>query len=199
MMKISTLCSTSFRLSTILLVLCFFNFPITRAASDSAYESFLQCLTQQTNSSDQQISNIVVTQTNSSYASVLRAYIRNARFNLSSTLKPTATSLYSFMTPFVSKSPRSAYLNYRDVDIGINHHGEDSYAEGKVYGEKYFNGNFDRLVKVKTMVDPENFFRNEQSIPTQPRSDSGVTPLLSSTTGSWKLIGGLLLCFFWRS
>ncbi|XP_024046798.1 berberine bridge enzyme-like 21 isoform X2 [Citrus clementina] len=538
MMKISTLCSTSFRLSTILLVLCFFNFPITRAASDSAYESFLQCLTQQTNSSEQQISNIVVTQTNSSYASVLRAYIRNARFNLSSTLKPTviitplqeshvsaavicskqvgfqlkirsgghdyeglsyisdrpffildmfnlrsidvdvkdesawveagatlgelyyriwqksklhgypagvcptvgvgghlsgggygnmlrkfglstdnvvdakivdvrgrildrkamgedlfwairggggasfgvvlaykiklvpvpetvtvfraerllaenatdvvykwqlvapatddnlfmrmllqpvtrnkkptvrasivalylggadslvtllakdfpelglkkenvmemswiqsvlwwanfdngtspnvlldrdlnsadflkrksdyvqkpipkyslnllwkqmmelgkiglvfnpyggkmaeipasetafphragnlfkiqysiswsdpgteieedrlsqATSLYSFMTPFVSTSPRSAYLNYRDVDIGINHHGEDSYAEGKVYGEKYFNGNFDRLVKVKTMVDPENFFRNEQSIPTQPR------------------------------
>lgn len=79
-----------------------------------------------------------------------------------------ATNLYSFMTPFVSKSPRSAYLNYRDVDIGINHHGEDSYAEGKVYGEKYFNGNFDRLVKVKTMVDPENFFRNEQSIPTQP-------------------------------
>ncbi|KAJ7957274.1 Reticuline oxidase-like protein [Quillaja saponaria] len=75
-------------------------------------------------------------------------------------------SLYSYMTPFVSKNPRSAYLNYRDLDIGVNHYGKDSYEEGKVYGSKYFNGNFDRLVKVKTAVDPDNFFRNEQSIPT---------------------------------
>ncbi|XP_044497620.1 berberine bridge enzyme-like 21 [Mangifera indica] len=76
-----------------------------------------------------------------------------------------ARSLYSFMTPFVSKNPRSAYLNYRDLDIGINHHGKESYREGEVYGRKYFNGNFERLVKVKAMFDPENFFRNEQSIP----------------------------------
>ncbi|KAI7999821.1 Berberine bridge enzyme-like 2 [Camellia lanceoleosa] len=52
-----------------------------------------------------------------------------------------------------------------DVDIGITHNGKNSYSEGKVFGEKYFKGNFDRLVKVKTMVDPQNFFRNEQSIP----------------------------------
>uniref|UniRef100_A0A2N9IL53 Berberine/berberine-like domain-containing protein n=2 Tax=Eukaryota TaxID=2759 RepID=A0A2N9IL53_FAGSY len=73
-------------------------------------------------------------------------------------------NLYRLMTPFVSKNPRSAYLNYRDLDIGVSHSG--SYAEGKVYGVKYFNQNFDRLVKVKTAVDPQNFFRNEQSIPT---------------------------------
>ncbi|XP_031273908.1 berberine bridge enzyme-like 21 [Pistacia vera] len=79
-----------------------------------------------------------------------------------------ARSLYSFMTPFVSTDPRSAYLNYRDLDIGINHHGKESYNEGEVYGRKYFNGNYERLVKLKTMFDPENFFRNEQSIP--PRS-----------------------------
>ena len=77
-------------------------------------------------------------------------------------------SLFSYMTPFVSKNPRSAYLNYRDLDIGINDFGKDSYEEGKVYGVKYFGDNFDRLVKVKTAVDPENFFRNEQSIPTFP-------------------------------
>ncbi|KAI9199155.1 hypothetical protein LWI28_028386 [Acer negundo] len=77
-------------------------------------------------------------------------------------------SLHSFMTPFVSKNPRSAYFNYRDLDIGINHNGKDRYNEGKIYGEKYFKGNFDRLVKVKTMVDPQNFFRNEQSIPPLP-------------------------------
>ncbi|KAB1222876.1 Reticuline oxidase-like protein [Morella rubra] len=77
--------------------------------------------------------------------------------------------LYSYMTAFVSKNPRSAYLNYRDLDIGINHHGNNSYEEGKVYGVKYFNANFDRLVKVKTAVDPDDFFRNEQSIPPLPR------------------------------
>uniref|UniRef100_A0A7C9EUP6 FAD-binding PCMH-type domain-containing protein n=1 Tax=Opuntia streptacantha TaxID=393608 RepID=A0A7C9EUP6_OPUST len=71
--------------------------------------------------------------------------------------------LHSFMTPYVSKNPRVAYLNYRDLDIGVNHNG--TYTEGEVYGRKYFLGNFDRLVKVKTLVDPHNFFRNEQSIP----------------------------------
>ncbi|XP_047307607.1 berberine bridge enzyme-like 21 [Impatiens glandulifera] len=74
-------------------------------------------------------------------------------------------SLYSFMEPYVSKNPRGAFLNYRDVDIGVNTFGKNSYDEGKVYGEKYFMGNFDRLVKVKTAVDSGNFFRNEQSIP----------------------------------
>ncbi|KAJ4702913.1 reticuline oxidase-like protein [Melia azedarach] len=111
-----------------------------------------------------------------------------------------ARSLYKFMTPFVSKDPRSAYLNYRDLDIGITHHNSpNSYQEAQVYGLKYFNDNFDRLVKVKTAVDPENFFRNEQSIPPQPRSVSlsGVTSLLSSTTSSWRLIGFLFtFCFF---
>ncbi|KAK1375656.1 Berberine bridge enzyme [Heracleum sosnowskyi] len=74
-------------------------------------------------------------------------------------------SLYSFMTPFVSSNPRGAFLNYRDLDIGVSDHGKDSYREGQVYGEKYFGENFERLVKVKSAVDPDNFFRNEQSIP----------------------------------
>ncbi|CAL2234182.1 unnamed protein product [Prunus armeniaca] len=76
--------------------------------------------------------------------------------------------LFRFLTPFVSKNPRSAFLNYRDLDIGVNKFGNRSYEQGKVYGLKYFNDNFDRLVKVKTAVDPENFFRNEQSIPPNP-------------------------------
>nr|GMD99630.1 reticuline oxidase-like protein [Ipomoea batatas] len=74
-------------------------------------------------------------------------------------------ALHSFLTPFVSSNPRQAYLNYRDLDIGTTDHGLHSYEEGKVYGHKYFMGNYERLVKVKSMVDPENFFRNEQSIP----------------------------------
>ncbi|KAJ4702878.1 reticuline oxidase-like protein [Melia azedarach] len=77
--------------------------------------------------------------------------------------------LYNYMTPFVSKNPRQAFFNYIDLDLGINHNGKDSYIEGKAYGIKYFLGNFNRLVKIKTEVDPANFFRNEQSIPVLPQ------------------------------
>ncbi|XP_070662106.1 berberine bridge enzyme-like 7 [Malus domestica] len=73
--------------------------------------------------------------------------------------------LYEGMTPYVSKSPREAFQNYRDLDIGANLHNKTKFGTARVYGSKYFKGNFDRLVRVKTMVDPQNFFKNEQSIP----------------------------------
>ncbi|XP_022146727.1 berberine bridge enzyme-like 21 [Momordica charantia] len=74
--------------------------------------------------------------------------------------------LYEYMTPHVSKSPRSAYLNYRDVDLGVNgRNGNGSYEEASTWGRKYFKGNLERLVEVKTVADPDNFFRYEQSIP----------------------------------
>ncbi|CAI9089560.1 OLC1v1024151C1 [Oldenlandia corymbosa var. corymbosa] len=80
--------------------------------------------------------------------------------------------LFAYMTPYVSKNPREHFLNYRDLDIGINHNGKNkikNYREGRVYGVQYFlQENFKRLVKVKTVVDPDNFFRNEQSIPVFP-------------------------------
>ncbi|KAK4711330.1 hypothetical protein R3W88_005843 [Solanum pinnatisectum] len=72
--------------------------------------------------------------------------------------------LYKKMEPYVAKSPRSAYLNYRDLDLGTNHD-YYNYSKAKIWGEKYFKGNFERLAKVKSKVDPNNFFRNEQSIP----------------------------------
>ena len=68
------------------------------------------------------------------------------------------------MTPYVSKSPRSSYFNYRDVDAGVNGTGNNSYAEASICGRKYLKGNFDQLVEVKTMVETSHFFRNEQSI-----------------------------------
>ncbi|XP_050225338.1 berberine bridge enzyme-like 21 [Mercurialis annua] len=75
-----------------------------------------------------------------------------------------ARKLYSFMTPYVSKNPRGSFLNYRDLDIGVAD-AKYSYEQSSIYGRKYFGANFDRLVKVKSVVDPDNFFRNEQSIP----------------------------------
>ncbi|KAL3833741.1 hypothetical protein ACJIZ3_008477 [Penstemon smallii] len=74
--------------------------------------------------------------------------------------------LYSYMAPYVSRFPRAAYMNYRDLDIGVNNNeGKTSYSQARIWGFKYFKNNFDRLVRVKTKVDPGNFFRNEQSIP----------------------------------
>ncbi|OVA12247.1 FAD linked oxidase [Macleaya cordata] len=75
-------------------------------------------------------------------------------------------NLHKYMTPYVSKSPRAAYLNYRDIDLGRSKNGTATYLQGKAWGSKYFKSNYERLVQVKSKVDPENFFRNEQSIPT---------------------------------
>ena len=73
--------------------------------------------------------------------------------------------LYNYMAPYVSKSPREAYVNYRDLDLGMNKKRNTSFEEASVWGNKYFKNNFDRLVKVKSRVDPDNLFRHEQSIP----------------------------------
>ncbi|XP_010494469.1 PREDICTED: cannabidiolic acid synthase-like 1 [Camelina sativa] len=74
--------------------------------------------------------------------------------------------VYDLMTPYVSKSPRGAYVNFLDMDLGM-YLGKDKtkYDEGKSWGVKYFKNNFERLVRVKTSVDPTGFFCNEQSIP----------------------------------
>ncbi|KAG7532759.1 Berberine/berberine-like [Arabidopsis thaliana x Arabidopsis arenosa] len=76
-------------------------------------------------------------------------------------------SVYEFMTPYVSKSPRRAYVNFRDIDLGmyLGMNMKTKYEEAKIWGVKYFKNNFDRLVRVKTNVDPMDFFCDEQSIP----------------------------------
>jgi FAD/FMN-containing dehydrogenase len=76
-------------------------------------------------------------------------------------------NLYDFMGQYVTKSPREAYVNFRDLDIGENTVVNDfsAFDSGKVWGEKYFCSNFHRLATVKGNVDPTDYFRNEQSIP----------------------------------
>lgn len=77
--------------------------------------------------------------------------------------------LYAYMAPYVSSSPRAAYVNYLDLDLGSAVNGTSTVKEAETWGKRYFLDNFDRLVKAKTEVDPHNFFRNSQSIP--PRSN----------------------------
>ncbi|KAJ0239375.1 hypothetical protein HA466_0230280 [Hirschfeldia incana] len=74
-------------------------------------------------------------------------------------------TLYDYMTPYVSTSPRGAYLNYRDLDLGNNTGANTSFEDARIWGEKYYRGNFKKLGWVKGKIDPTNFFRNEQSIP----------------------------------
>lgn len=75
--------------------------------------------------------------------------------------------LYTYMASYASMFPREAYVNYRDLDLGVNTN-NSSFIEASSWGARYFKDNFDRLVEVKTKVDPDNFFRHEQSIPTLP-------------------------------
>ena len=76
--------------------------------------------------------------------------------------------LYNYMGPYVSSLPREAYVNYRDLDLGINTKNSTSYIQASAWGYRYYKNNFDRLVKIKTKVDPQNVFRHEQSIPPLP-------------------------------
>ncbi|XP_020114974.1 reticuline oxidase-like [Ananas comosus] len=85
-------------------------------------------------------------------------------------------AFYEFMRPFVSKNPRAAYVNYVDLDLGtdewsgggLNGGSMDAVHRARTWGEKYFMGNFDRLVRAKTIIDPHNVFNNAQSIPPLP-------------------------------
>ncbi|GAA0158318.1 hypothetical protein LIER_15383 [Lithospermum erythrorhizon] len=78
---------------------------------------------------------------------------------------------YNSMTPYVAKSPRAAYVNYMDLDLGVMDILEsappstDAVDKARDWGEKYFLQNYDRLVGAKTLIDPLNIFRNEQGIP----------------------------------
>ncbi|CAO2164338.1 unnamed protein product [Urochloa humidicola] len=81
-------------------------------------------------------------------------------------------SFYAFMASYVSKHPRAAYVNYLDLDLGTNNWmnvtggtSKNSVAHAASWGERYFSTNFDRLVRAKSKVDPENVFNNAQSIP----------------------------------
>jgi len=72
---------------------------------------------------------------------------------------------YMYMQPYVSKHPRETYVNYRDLDLGINKRTNTSFTEaGTSWGLKYFKNNFHRLAFVKAKADPDNFFWPTSSI-----------------------------------
>ncbi|WRX18964.1 FAD linked oxidase [Theobroma cacao] len=78
---------------------------------------------------------------------------------------------YTAMAGYVSWGPRAAYINYMDFDLGVMElintsvPSYDTVEIARVWGEKYFLNNYDRLVKAKTLIDPNNIFKNQQGIP----------------------------------
>ncbi|XP_020528270.1 berberine bridge enzyme-like 28 [Amborella trichopoda] len=76
---------------------------------------------------------------------------------------------YEYTEPYVSKSPREAYVNYLGIDLGAAKNGTASEETAREWGTKDFQNNFDRLVGVKSQVDPHNVFINPQSIPVDPK------------------------------
>jgi len=85
---------------------------------------------------------------------------------------------YSSMTPFVSYGPRAAYINYMDFDLGVMEliSFDDDLVKARVWGEKYFLSNYDRLVRAKTLIDPDNVFTNQQGILPMPLANSNIMP-----------------------
>ncbi|KHN30536.1 Reticuline oxidase [Glycine soja] len=89
---------------------------------------------------------------------------------------------YAAMTPFVSWGPRAAYVNYMDFDLGVMErisngaNMKDVVEHARVWGEKYFLSNYDRLVRAKTLIDPNNVFTNDQGIPPISLTISDVKP-----------------------
>ncbi|XP_047178620.1 berberine bridge enzyme-like 13 [Vigna umbellata] len=75
--------------------------------------------------------------------------------------------LYNYMGPYVSSFPREAYVNYRDLDLGENTKNSTTYEKARSWGYSYYKNNFEKLVRIKSEVDPQNVFRHEQSIPTR--------------------------------
>lgn len=70
--------------------------------------------------------------------------------------------LYAYMGRFVSHSPRAAYVNYIDLDLGTS--SLAAQAESS-WGQSYFLSNFPRLAHIKAQFDPFNVFSHPQSIP----------------------------------
>ncbi|KAL6008728.1 hypothetical protein ACLOJK_021954 [Asimina triloba] len=79
--------------------------------------------------------------------------------------------VYEFMAPYVSNNPRAVCANNIDFDLGVmdwSNSSIDTVEMARPWGEKYFMGNFDRLVRAKTSIDPNNVFSHKQSIPPLP-------------------------------
>ncbi|KAK4265193.1 hypothetical protein QN277_026277 [Acacia crassicarpa] len=102
-------------------------------ADSSIYNTFLDCLHKNTDPSDN-VSRIVFAKTNVSYTSVLENYIRNARFNTSSTPKPSI-----IVTPLKESHVQASVICAKSigVQIKIRSGGHDYEGTSYVYNPPF--------------------------------------------------------------
>ncbi|KAE8725547.1 eukaryotic peptide chain release factor subunit 1-3-like isoform X1 [Hibiscus syriacus] len=53
--------------------------------------------------------------------------------------------LYDYMSAYVPTSPRAAYVNYRDLDLGMNRNKSGSLAEASAWGRPVLQGEFPKI------------------------------------------------------
>ena len=84
------------------------------SAHSSLHHTFLQCLTHHTKNCSTQLSDIVFANTNPKFPTVLQNYIRNARFNTSSTPKPLL-----IVTPLTESHVQAAVICAKTVNVQL--------------------------------------------------------------------------------
>ncbi|KAJ4702875.1 reticuline oxidase-like protein [Melia azedarach] len=128
-----------FSLLSILLLLSITSWRVT-ATSDNLHGDFLQCLLSYSQPSHP-ISQAIFTPKNSSYSSVLQAYIRNLRFNTTSTPKPLLiiTALHESHIQTAIICARKHGLQMKIRSGGHNYEGISYVSEtGATLGELYY-------------------------------------------------------------
>ncbi|GJN39618.1 hypothetical protein PR202_gb28748 [Eleusine coracana subsp. coracana] len=171
--------------------------------------SFTACL------SDAGVSN-VTPRGSPAYDAALRVSVQNLRFAGPTSPKPAAVVVPSSLSDLraavlCSRASGLAHVApwlpdafYLSAFVGAglperqNQTGSIISVEAaRVWGERYFLGNYDRLVRAKTLIDPDNVFRNAQSIPPlgrrrptrvvatkSPRGSTIATKVITSNNGS---------------
>nr|CAB3470653.1 unnamed protein product [Digitaria exilis] len=130
-------------------------------------------------------SQLVHAQNSSSFTPLLVSSIRNPLFATPTTIRPlwiiTPTNASHVQATVVCGHRHGVRLRVRsgghDYE-GLSYRSvlPEAFAvvdlsklrtihAGKVWGEKYFRDNYRRLAAAKDEIDPDDYFRNEQSIP----------------------------------
>ncbi|KAJ6950873.1 hypothetical protein NC651_004527 [Populus alba x Populus x berolinensis] len=126
------------------------SFSATADGDDSVYESFLQCLESNTNPQEE-ISKLVYSQSSPSYTSVLRAYIRNARYNTSATPKPVVIVTPSQISHVQATVICTKKLNHLSSQMNLGPIGFNSYTShvARIDADTQFNSNRLNLNQMK--------------------------------------------------
>ncbi|KAI3696253.1 hypothetical protein L1987_79264 [Smallanthus sonchifolius] len=100
----------------LLLTLLFFTLSNAALDPDSVYQSFLECLPLNSPESADNLSSVVYSSTtnSSAYTAVLQNYIKNKRFNTSSTPKPSV-----IITPTTESQVQAAVLCAKKLGVQI--------------------------------------------------------------------------------